>query len=257
MTLAVRHRPLYLAAQDSGPAPRRADRDVPAPSTALLHGAVVGADAIADAALLVRVAAGEVAAHALLYERHAATLLLYLRRLVGDPEVAEELLHDVFLDVWRGAATYRAQSRVGTWLLAIAHSRACNELRRRSIRTPAALAARLLARGRSAAAPVDPRARADARVDVAAAVTLLSTEQAAVIELVYWHGLSLDEVASVVGAPIGTVKSRLSRARSFLRTALDGSEVLRGSEMSDGSEVLRGSEEMDGPEEMDDDDART
>lgn len=243
MMLAVPQCAICLAAEDARLAPRSV-RGLPIASTADLPGPVGGSAALADAPLLARVAAGDAAAHALLYERHAAALLLYLQRLVGDPDVAEELLHDVFLDVWRGAASYRGQSRVGTWLLAIAHSRACNELRRRAIRTPAALAARLLARGRSAGAPVDSRARSEARVDIAAALSMLSSEQAAVVELVYWHGLSLDEVASVVGAPVGTVKSRLSRARRFLRAVLGGSEETGGSEDKDGSE------------EMDDDDAR-
>ncbi|MBK6768282.1 MAG: sigma-70 family RNA polymerase sigma factor [Ardenticatenales bacterium] len=218
MTLAVPHRPPFVAATttcggmgvgDARPAASPRER-----STAL------GGEPAADAVLVARIAAGDARAHAQLYDHHAAALLHYLRRLVADPLVAEELLHDVFLDAWRGAAAFRGDSRVITWLLAIAHSRGCNELRRRATRSPAALAKRLFDRGRAVATAADPHAHAEARLDVAAALGALPAAQAVVVDLVYWHGLSLEDVARVVDAPLGTVKSRLSRARTALRALL-------------------------------------
>ncbi len=183
-------------------------------------------DAVGDRELVERMARADVAAHEALYRRHAASVATFVRRLVSDPEAAEDVVHDVFLDAWHSAPRYRGDAAVRSWLFAIAHHRACNELRRRRTRSPASLARAFFGRGRAAAESADPRRAADERLDVTAAVAELPQAQAVVIALVYWHGLSVEEAARVVGAPIGTVKSRLGRARATLLARLEDLDEL-------------------------------
>ncbi len=85
-----------------------------------------------DAELVRRMADGDFDAHRLIYTRHAGRVLAYLvARLGGDRGLAEEVLHDVMLEAWRGASGFRAESSALAWLLGIAHHRACNTLRSR------------------------------------------------------------------------------------------------------------------------------
>jgi len=176
-----------------------------------------------DALLLQRVAAGDLAAHRLLYDRYAADLLRYLLGRLDDGAgaLAEELLQEVMVIVWRQAAAFRGGSRVRTWLFGIAHHRAANLWRRR----------RLEARHEGPALddaehPYDPPAdgrfgEADRRIDLDRALGLLSWEQRAVLDLTFYHGLPENEVALVLGIAAGTVKSRLHRAKLALRAQLE------------------------------------
>ena len=172
-----------------------------------------------DRQLVRRMADGDVDAHRELYERYARGLLSYLAARLDDDAAAEELLHDVMLAAWHAARTFRGESSVRTWLLVIAHHRACNELRRRGRLVPVAspeavTAARTGEGGRHAVAGVD------SRIDLEAAFARLPDEQRAALELVFVHGLSQDEAARVLGVPSGTVKSRLHRAKARLRHVL-------------------------------------
>lgn len=178
----------------------------------------------ADAALVRRIAAGDREAHRLLYERFGREILAYLVGRIGDRPAAEELLQEIMLDIWgRSAARFRGESRVRTWLLAIAHNRACNELRRRSRLTvtedPAAIADAVTAgRGGRSSGPGRP----DELIDLEQAVLRLPEIHRAALELVFYHGLSIEEAAGVLDCAPGTVKSRLSRAKTQLRTDLAG-----------------------------------
>lgn len=175
-----------------------------------------------DALLVKRMAGGDLAAHRALYERHAADLLRYLAgRLDGSAVLAEELLQDVMVVVWRQAAAFRGGSRVRTWLFGIAHHRAANLWRRQ----------RLEARHQGPdlddgdhpyELPADGRfGDADRRIDLDRALSGLSWEQRAVLDLTFYHGLTEHEVALVLGIAAGTVKSRLHRAKLALRAQLE------------------------------------
>lgn len=174
-----------------------------------------------DVALIRGIAAGDRDAHRLFYERHARDVLAYLVGRLGQRQAAEEILHDVMLDVWRAAARFRGESRVRTWLLSIAHNRACNEIRRQRRWTlsddPAATAAAVGQRQGD-----DRRAgwRAEELMDLGDAVGALPDIHRAVLDLIFFHGLTVEETATVLEVAPGTVKSRLNRAKAQLRRRL-------------------------------------
>jgi RNA polymerase sigma-70 factor (ECF subfamily) len=172
---------------------------------------------VADAALVRRVAAGDDAALAALYDRYASVMLAIAVRILGDRREAEDLLHDVFLEVWKQAHTFdenRGSAR--GWLFLRMRSRALD--RRKS--------AAFSRRSDSA-----PQQRADAAdaPDVAAdreamrrALAQLPDAHRQALELGYYEGLSSSEIAERLGVPIGTVKSRVARALACLRELLAG-----------------------------------
>lgn len=179
----------------------------------------------ADAELVRRIAAGNREAHRALYDRFGREILVFLVGRLGDRPAAEELLQEIMLDVWRHSARrFRGESRVRTWLLAIAHHRACNEIRRRNreavVEDPAA------APGAPDSAPGarDPgeSGQAEAAIDLDRALEQLSADHRQALELVFFHGLSIEEAAGLLGTAPGTVKSRLSRAKARLRALLAG-----------------------------------
>lgn len=187
--------------------------------------------ATADVALVRRVAAGDKAAHRALYERHGRAVLVYLACRVDDEAVAEELLQDVMLAVWQTAHRFGGRSAVRTWLFAIAHNTACNALRRRRplLFGDAGMRRAIDAR----AATPGPGVGADQRLDLQRAMADLPDEQRTVMELFFFHGFDLEEIGAVTGAPVGTVKSRLSRAKGRMRRSLTGEGGAEGG--SDGS----------------------
>lgn len=179
-----------------------------------------------DAELVSRMARGDVDAHRMLYERHAASILRYLvSRLGGDRGLAEEALHDVMIEAMRAAASYGATGSVRSWLYGIAHHRACNTLRSRRreivIADPDPGAHR--ANGTGGAGRGRERGGAggiDAAIDLEAALAALPDEQRAALELVLLHGLSVEESARALGVAPGTIKSRVFRAKRALRDLL-------------------------------------
>ncbi len=175
-----------------------------------------------DVALVRRVAAGDREAHRMLFERFGREILAYLVGRLGDRGAAEDLVQEIMLDLWRhSAARFRGESRVRTWLLAIAHHRACNELRRRSrlavAEDPVALA---MTSGTSRGGQPGGPWRSEELIDLDQAILGLPDAQRAALELVFYHGLSIDETAAVLDCAPGTIKSRLSRAKAELRHVL-------------------------------------
>lgn len=163
-----------------------------------------------DGALMRAVADGDRAALATLYDRHGARLLGLAVRLLGSRARAEDLLHDVILEVWRKAADYDpGRGSVRSWLFLHLRSRALDRLR----------AARRLEAGETG----DDRACTHEVADqlaVRRALAVLPVEHRRVIELGYYEGLSSSEIAARIDAPIGTVKSRVRAALAGLRDAL-------------------------------------
>ncbi|MEU5308490.1 RNA polymerase sigma factor [Streptomyces sp. NPDC021562] len=175
--------------------------------------------ATGDAALLRAVAAGDAAALADLYDRHAGWLHARLARRCADPEVVREVLQDTFVTVWRSAAGHRGQE-AGGWLWTIA-ARRLVDARRAQERAARAAAAETLP------APA-PAPSAEERVlaaleygDVGTALDRISPELREVLRATVVDGLTTRETARLLGIPEGTVKSRAARARAELRTALD------------------------------------
>jgi RNA polymerase sigma-70 factor (ECF subfamily) len=171
-----------------------------------------------DADLVRRVAGGDRAALAALYERHGQAVLAQIVLAVGERTLAEEILQDTMLAVWRGAASFRGASRVRSWLIAIARRQARDRMRRHRVDT---VTDDLLS-GWAAAEPGPEDltlARAEAAV-VAKAVGELGPRHREILGLVYGASLTLAEAAAVLDVPLGTVKSRLAGARSALASLL-------------------------------------
>lgn len=174
-----------------------------------------------DGDLLRRMARGDEQALEDLAVRFHRRLYTYLVRLVGDPSQAEELVQDVLMAAWRAAPRFRGEARVSTWLLSIAHHKAVDALRRRSPEDPVGETAQW--HGLRSPEP-EPHEVAEGREQVrcmAAALERLPGAQRATLELVFSQGLTLQEVATVLGVPVGTVKSRIHQARKRLREAME------------------------------------
>lgn len=180
------------------------------------RGATSAADDDDDVAMVRAIAAGDRPSLARLYDRYASILLALGLRIIRDRREAEDLLHDVFLEVWRSAKDYDlTRGRVRTWLIIRMRSRALDvtksaRVSRRS-GDPEVLE-RMVADTDVAGGPDRRRVRA--------ALAELSTEQRQVLELAYFDGQSCSEIADRVGIPIGTVKSRLAAGLNKLRQTL-------------------------------------
>jgi RNA polymerase sigma-70 factor, ECF subfamily len=165
-----------------------------------------------DEALVQSIADGDRRAMAQLYARHNVRLYRFILRLTGNAATAEDLVSEVFLEVWRAARNFRAESRVSTWLLAIARNRALSLTRRR---TDEPLDDRVAATVEDTAD--DPESTADKlsrRSIVRRCLQQLSTAHRQVMDLVYYHDRSVDEIAVVLGISPNTVKTRMFYARS-------------------------------------------
>jgi RNA polymerase sigma-70 factor (ECF subfamily) len=171
-------------------------------------------EASSDDILIGRIASGDQLAMRTLYARHRVPLYRWLKRIVRDETVAEDLLGEVFLDVWRQAGKFEARASVSTWLLAIARHKALSAMRRR---VDAALDDEIIAK---VADPADDPETALCNKDreelLRRSLARLSLEHGEVIDLVYYHGKSVAEVADIIGIPEGTVKTRMFHARRKL-----------------------------------------
>ncbi len=172
--------------------------------------------------ILDRVARGDRNALADLYARFQAPLFRYLVQLTGDVGLAEEVLQDTLVAVWRSAAGFEGRSSIQTWLIGIARRQAHNTLRRRAL--PLADVAELEIVPARGPEPEDAALARAEREELAAALRCLAPAHREVLVLAFVNGLSYREMAGVLGVPEGTVKSRLSNAKRALRTLLEASE---------------------------------
>jgi RNA polymerase sigma-70 factor (ECF subfamily) len=176
------------------------------------------ADKSQDLACIEAIIQGDDQALAKLYSRYGQVLLGYLTHLISDRSVAEELVQEVFLIVWRDAWRFRAQSTVRTWLFGIAHNLGLMHIRRKRPETMDSATTEGLI-----SPELDPMDLADLALKhqrLTSALASLPPLQRAVIELTFYHGLARVEVARVLDCPVGTVKSRLHYALKALAHAL-------------------------------------
>ncbi|MCA9658979.1 MAG: sigma-70 family RNA polymerase sigma factor [Myxococcales bacterium] len=170
-----------------------------------------------DAELVRAMAAGDRQALAALYDRHGGCLLAAARRFLGSPAAAEDLVHDVLLEAWRRADSFDAsRGSARTWLLVRLRSRALDRLRRRQ-RGQSALNA--LATAPAPEAANDPQRRSE-HAEIRRALAALPPSHRQVLDLAYFGGLSMAEIAAAMDIPLGTVKSRTASALGKLRRAL-------------------------------------
>jgi RNA polymerase sigma-70 factor, ECF subfamily len=172
-----------------------------------------------DEVLIRRIAGGDQLAMQTLFVRHRVALYRWLLRLVGDEALAEDLLSNVFLDVWRHAAKFEVRSSVSTWLLAIARHKAMSALRRR---TNDPLDDEIMAEipDNADSAEVILQKQDDIAV-LRQCLTQLSPAHREIIDLVYYHEKSIAEVAEIIGAPQNTVKTRMFYARKRVTELLE------------------------------------
>lgn len=186
-------------------------------------GAVEG---LTDEIVIQRIATGDRAAMATLYQRHHVRVHRFLVRMTRNETAAEELTSDVFLDVWRQAGSFEGRSGVTTWLLGMARFKALSHFRKRT--TDALEPEMAEAMADDADDPEVIAQKTDKAAVMRACLARLSREHGEVIDLVYYHEQGVDEVARILGIPPNTVKTRLFHARKRLAGLLAEAGVDRG-----------------------------
>jgi RNA polymerase sigma-70 factor (ECF subfamily) len=186
--------------------------------------------------LLADVARGEREAFAIIYDRHSAVVFGLGLRILRDRGMAEELVQDVFVSVWRRAAAFDPQrAGAAAWIASIARNAAIDRLRREQARPAfaagdmqgesfAGVAAASSVGGTSVGVAVDPARAAEVteeRQRVRAALEQLVPAQRRMLELAYFGGLSQSQIAEQVDVPVGTVKTRMFHGLRRLRELLD------------------------------------
>jgi RNA polymerase sigma-70 factor, ECF subfamily len=179
-----------------------------------------------DENLIGRIGGGDRLAMQVLYARHHVRVYRFMLRMVRNEATAEDLLSDVFLDVWRQAGKFEGRSAVSTWLLGIARFKALSVLRQRGeVELDDELAGAI---EDHADDPEITLAKKDKGEALRQCLTKLSAEHREVIDLVYYHEKSVDEVAAIVGVPEATVKTRMFYARKKLSELLKERGIDRG-----------------------------
>ena len=186
-------------------------------------GEVGSGQGTSDETLIRAIAAGDRRAMQALYARHNVRIYRFVLHLTKDSSLAEDVVSEVFLHAWRGAKNFQAKSKVSTWLLAIAHNKAKDALQRRRHEYLS---------DDDAAAIEDPADNPEAvwsKKERGAllqdCLTKLPAAQREVIDLVYYHHKSVEEVAQIVGVQASTVKTRMFYARSRLAQMLSEAGV--------------------------------
>ncbi|MDP9265452.1 MAG: sigma-70 family RNA polymerase sigma factor [Chloroflexota bacterium] len=179
-----------------------------------------------DADLMAALARRDLDALAALYDRHGRLAYTLAYRILGEPEAAQDVVHDAYIAAWKGASGYRHErGSVRGWLMSIVHHRSIDLLRRKTAFRPAPLEEAV---GR--ASEEDTAAQAEQNVTNAGmrrALEELPPAQRKTIELAYFGGYTHAEMAQLMGVPLGTVKGRMRIGLQKLRRALeDGSARL-------------------------------
>jgi RNA polymerase sigma-70 factor (ECF subfamily) len=187
---------------------------------------VSAAQSASDEVLIARIAGGDRLAMQVLYARHHVRVYRFALRLVRNETVAEDLISEVFLDVWRQAGKFEGRSAATTWLLAITRFKALSALRRRKdAELDDEAAASIEDTSDDPEVTVQKKDTGDV---LRKCLTALSPEHREIIDLVYYHEKSVEEVAQIVGIPENTVKTRMFYARKKLAELLKAAGVERG-----------------------------
>jgi RNA polymerase sigma-70 factor (ECF subfamily) len=177
----------------------------------------IGADQ-SDYRLIERIASGHELAMHTLYTRHKVRVYRFALRLVNNETVAEDLVGNVFLDVWRKARMFEGRSRVSTWLLAIARHKAIDALNSRS--TDPVDEETYDSVEDPSDNPETATEKNQNRAILLNCLVQLSAAHREIIDLVYYHQKSVNEIADITGTNRGTVKTRMFYARKRLAELL-------------------------------------
>jgi RNA polymerase sigma-70 factor (ECF subfamily) len=148
-----------------------------------------------------------------LFARHQTPVYRWLLRFVSNETLAEDLLSEVFLDVWRQAGRFEGRSSVSTWLMSIARLALSARRRRAEAELDEKIETTVADTANNPEAALQEKDRGEL---LRQALTLLSPEHREIIDLVYYHEKSIDECAQILGIPAGTVKTRMFYARKKL-----------------------------------------
>ena len=190
--------------------------------------ALVGLRELADEDLMQLVRQGEAIAFEIIYERHASAAFSLAYRMTGKRSIAEDVVQEAFLSLWRSGARYdRTRGSVRTWTLGIVHNRAIDALRRGIVHDRRRASDEGLEERFEAPENTEVEvARRDESREIRDAMSDLPREQSQVIELAYFGGFTHTEIASMLGAPIGTIKGRMRLGLAKMRLSLgDPGEV--------------------------------
>jgi RNA polymerase sigma-70 factor (ECF subfamily) len=173
---------------------------------------------VSDKILIRSMANGDKRAFKLLYVRHHMRIFRFVIRLVGNESTAEEVVNDVFLQAWRHAQGFKGNSQVGTWLLAIARFKAISKCRRRSEdQLNEGTAAVIEDCSDTPSVAMEKRERS---AILQKCLAKLSPIHRDVINLIYYQGKKVEEVAQFTGAPISTIRTRMHYARNRMAELL-------------------------------------
>lgn len=179
-----------------------------------------------DEVLIARIAGGDRLAMQVLFARHHVRVYRFMLRLTRNEATAEDLISEVFLEVWRNAGRFEGRSAVSTWMLSIARFKALSALRKRTeVELDEEMAEQI---EDQADDPEVSLAKKDKGAVLRECLNALSAEHREVIDLVYYHEKSVEEVASIVGIPEATVKTRMFYARKKLSELLKEQGIDRG-----------------------------
>jgi RNA polymerase sigma-70 factor, ECF subfamily len=180
----------------------------------------------ADELLIGRIARGDRLAMQVLFARHHVRIYRFVLRLMRDEMAAEDVISEVFLDVWRQASRFEGRSAVSTWLIAIARFKALSMLRKRREEGLDDEVAEAIEE------PADNPGQAFEKRDkgekLRQCLAALSREHREVIDLVYYHEKSVEEAAQIIGIPENTVKTRMFYARKKLSELCRTAGIDRG-----------------------------
>lgn len=178
-----------------------------------------------DLFLARRIAAGDAAALRLAYQQHSLRVFHFIKRFVADHATAEDVLADVFTDLWQHASRYQGRSSLNTWLCAMARFKALNHRRKfPAAQDPDA------ADGQEdeSDTPDVSYAKADKARALKRCLELLSLEHREVMDLVYYHDKSVQDVSEILSVPQNTVKTRMFYARKKLAELMKQHGIDRG-----------------------------
>jgi RNA polymerase sigma-70 factor (ECF subfamily) len=188
---------------------------------------------VTDEMIVERIAGGDQLAVRTLFARHQTRIYRFVLRLLKSEAAAEDVVSEVFLDVWRQAGRFEGRSTVSTWLLSVARFKAISAMRRRQ---DAELDTDTIA---SIPDPADDPeislARKHDAILLRKSLAQLSPAHAEVLDLVYYHGKSIAEVAAILSIPEATVKTRMFYARKKL------AEIIQAELTEGASDVLNAS----------------
>ena len=179
-----------------------------------------------DDALIERIASGDKLAMRALYARHQLRVFRFLGSILKDQAAAEDLLNEVFIDIWRQAGRFEGRSSVSTWILAIARFKALSALRRpRFAELDEKTAVEIVDLEDDPEVVAQKKDKAEI---LRACLAGLSSEHREIIDLVYYQEKSIEECAEIVNIPENTVKTRLFHARKRLAEIAKSKGLDRG-----------------------------